>query len=189
MTRPAPGRLSGNRGFTLLELMVVMVIIGVIIGFAALSIGDGGRSERIETEARRLAALMQLTGDEAILNGSQLGLLLTPEGYRFLTLGQEEWEPVEGDQLLRARKLPDGVAMELRVDGMPVGVEEDPKKPEPHLVFLSSGDRTPFEMELGPADSFGELDEEGTRHHLEAGPFGPITLTGPGIRPADFEDE
>ncbi len=189
MTRPAPGRPFRDRGFTLLELMVVMVIIGVIIGFAALSIGDGGRGERIETEARRLAALMQLTGDEAILNGSQLGLFLTPEGYRFLMLGEKKWEPVEGDQLLRARKLPDGVAVELRVEGMPVVVEKDPKKLEPHLIFLSSGDRTPFEMELGPADRFGELDEEGILHHLEAGPFGPITLTGPGIRPADFEDE
>ncbi len=182
-------RRCRNSGFTLLELMVVLVIIGVIIGFATLSIGDAGRGERIETEARRLAALIQLSGDEAILNASQLGLLLTPEGYRFLTLGEEQWQPVEGDRLLRARKLPEGVAVELRVEGLPVAVEEDPEELKPHLIFASSGDRTPFEMELGPADRFGELDEEGTPYHLEGGPFGPIALSGPGIEPPDFEEQ
>lgn len=181
MSQFSPGRTVG--GFTLLELLVVIVLIGVIAGFAALSVGDGGQGERLETEAQRLAALITLAGEEAVLDGRQLGLSMTPEGYRFLEYGEELWEVVESDRLFRARELPAGVAAELVVDGMPVDVkgpvdEENPEVLKPHLTFSPSGERTPFELTLAPADSFGTPDET-TARRLEAGSFGPVTLRRP----------
>jgi prepilin-type N-terminal cleavage/methylation domain-containing protein len=44
------------RGFTLLEVVVVLALIGVILGFARLSLGDGGAAARLEHDARTLAA-------------------------------------------------------------------------------------------------------------------------------------
>ena len=56
------------RGFTLLEIMVVMVLIGILSSLAVLSIGGGPR-DRLAEEGRRLAALVELHQQEAILTG------------------------------------------------------------------------------------------------------------------------
>ena len=81
----------GTRGFTLIELLVVMLLIGIILTFATLSLGDGGRGKLIDREARRLAALVELAGEDAVLSGRELGLYFDAAGYRFLTLDGETW--------------------------------------------------------------------------------------------------
>ena len=60
----ARARLA-NRGFTLLELAVVILIIGVLATFAMLSVGNRVQEDRLENEARRMKALVQLAGEEA----------------------------------------------------------------------------------------------------------------------------
>lgn len=155
------------RGFTLIELMVVVVIIGVILTFAVLAIGDGGLRDKVELEARRLTALLDLAGDEAILNGRELGLYLEQDGYRFLLLTPDGWRPPD-DNLLRARQLPPGLALGLVLEGLPVELEPPPKDKalKPHLFLTSSGERMPpFEVQVGPADAFG-LAEEGPRFRI-----------------------
>ena len=74
------------RGFTLIELLVVLVIIGTMVSMAVLSIGSSSGSRELRNEAERLAALIGVLADEAVLDGQEYGLRVTPESYQVLSL-------------------------------------------------------------------------------------------------------
>lgn len=151
------------RGFTLLELMVVLVMIGVIISMAVLSIGDGGIDRRVEQEGRRIIALLDLAADEAVLAGREHGLYLWQQGYQIVQLVDGAWLPNADDPLFRQRSLPPHASLRLTLDGLPVALDEQPwsvgggaqeeghQQDElqlPQLYLFSSGERTLFEMAL-----------------------------------------
>lgn len=153
LIRPATANLRArSSGFTLLELLVVLVLIGVIISFAVLSVGDGGRQERLRQEAERLTSLFNLASEEAVLQSMELGVVLQRGGYAFMTYDGNGWLPVTGDDLFREHALPDGVELALFMDGLQVSLvpptAEQEEALEPQLWFSSSGERTPFELSL-----------------------------------------
>ncbi|HHW1821654.1 TPA: type II secretion system minor pseudopilin GspH [Pseudomonas aeruginosa] len=65
--------MRASRGFTLIELMVVMVIISVLIGLAVLSTGFASTSRELDSEAERLAGLIGVLTDEAVLDNREYG--------------------------------------------------------------------------------------------------------------------
>lgn len=137
--------------FTLLEVLVVLLIIGIISGLAMLSIGGAAVGERMQTEARRLGELMRLASDTAVLRSTQIGLLLDEEGYRFLMLDADGWQPWADDGPLRPRALPDPLNARLQAEGVTIpmadeAADEDALRPQ--VLFLSSGEITPFRLEL-----------------------------------------
>lgn len=97
--RPAR-RLSS--GFTLVELLVVMAIIGITLGMAALNAMPSPRQD-LEQEARRLSLLLQLARDEAIVRNRLVAFEANGERYRFMVRNDTGWEPVTRDDLLRER--------------------------------------------------------------------------------------
>jgi general secretion pathway protein H len=179
MERAAPRRASG--GFTLLELMVVLILVGVIISMAVLSVGDGGRTALIHEEAKRLHALFRLAADEAVLLTETYGVELRPDHYRFLQLDKDtrEWRPA-GDKMFAQRELPELVRPQLYLEELPVSLEdwegemdeEGNEKLKPQIVFYASGERTPFELVIGP-------EEGDPRFRISAEIFGQLQLEGP----------
>lgn len=53
-----PGRSGAARGFTLLELMLVIALLAVVVGMVTLSLRDGDASQ-LEEEGARLSALLE----------------------------------------------------------------------------------------------------------------------------------
>ena len=144
---------TDQRGFTLLELLTALMIIGVIIGMAALSAGGNNRRALLQEEARRIRALVDLAAREAILNQREFGLRLMPDGYTFQMLDDEKgWVAPPGDALLQARRLPAGIRLTLDVEGMPGDTDPLPSAP-PQLIFFSSGEIIPFDLTLANADA------------------------------------
>ena len=76
--------MQASRGFTLIELMVVMVIISVLIGLAVLSTGFASTSRELDSEAERLAGLIGVLTDEAVLDNREYGLRLERDAYQVL---------------------------------------------------------------------------------------------------------
>ena len=147
-----------NAGFTMLELMVVLVLIGIIFTFAMLSFGGDDIAELMEGETRRLAALVRLATDEAVMRGDEFGIRFTDEGYEFLVLQQTGWQTPVDDKLLRSYSLPADVEMRLQLEGDAMvypGVPSDEDAITPQVFILSSGEVTPFtvvfESVLSPA--------------------------------------
>lgn len=135
-----------NRGFTLLEVMVVLVLIGIITSFAVLS--TGGHNDRLVTEARRLTALMELTHQEAILRSEQRGVRFTGSGYAFSVLdGNGKWQPADDSRLLSRHELPAGLSLQLQVEGQPVDLRQG-EDSLPQVLLLASGEATDFILTL-----------------------------------------
>lgn len=101
-------RRSSESGFTLIEVLVVLVIIGVVLTFATLSVNPTGPGDRLDTASQRLLALAQDAADEAILSGQTIGLQIGDRGYRFIRLTDHGWKTIDdGDSPLRPRRLDD----------------------------------------------------------------------------------
>lgn len=126
------------RGFTLLELMVVIVLIGVLAGMVSFASGTSpARQARQEADA--LAGMIRQLRERAVLESQEYGVRLSAEGYRPLRLGSRGWEPVAAFY-----RWPDNLRLRLRHDGYVVnlGADEGP----PQLLMLSSDETSLFTL-------------------------------------------
>jgi general secretion pathway protein H len=157
-------------GFTLIEIMVVIVIIGVILSFATLSIGSGGLEQKLEQEAQRLASLLQLASQEAIMQSQEMGVSFEPHRYEFYILQGQQWQKLTAsDNIFRPRTLPVGIQVEIRLEGEPIILNE--VKNTPQLLILSSGEFIPFEIIF-----FVEEVNENLRYLLKGSTIGEMSI-------------
>ena len=174
MPTSGTGKLSKARGFTLIEILVVIVIVATIVSMALLSIGVAGEDEELDTERKRLMALIETVQDEAMMQGREFGIEFTISAYRFVEYDAlaRQWAEVPFDDLYRLRTLPEGLEFELRIDDKRVELNNDPKKIDdpddeplssgvqlyaPHLFVFASGEGTAFELRLWRPQTDAEL--------------------------------
>lgn len=114
------------RGFTLIEVLVVVLLIVIIIGMVGLNLGgNDGRDVRHETD--RLAALLLNVQQEAILQGREFALVTEINGYEFQERNEENKfvALASRDAILRARALPNPMTIvSMTLDGVEVGEGE-----------------------------------------------------------------
>ena len=140
-------------GFTLLEVLVVLVIIGIITSMAVVSVNVLGGDHEMQQEAERLQAILIQVQEDALLQSRDLGLRLDETSFEFLEYDArtERWRPVLGDPMLRERALPPGLRLALRVEDRDVQMK--PRAPEternpifPQVILQASGDLVPFDV-------------------------------------------
>ena len=129
-------------GFTLIEVLVVLVVIAVLVSLAAVQLSPDAR-QGLREEATRLAALLAHAREEAIATGAPLAWQGTEAGYRFLQRGTERtWQPMHDDASLRARNLPAGVSVAaIETPGTANGGN-------PLIVLSTTGIADPFRITL-----------------------------------------
>ncbi len=137
-------------GFTLIELLVVVVILAVLAGALTLAMGGLGGERRLEQQARRTQALLGYACEQAELVGRDIGVSIDRRGYRFSRRNGSAWLPLEKDEL-RPRQWLTGTRTALSSDGHAIVIGDDfPEKPQ--VVCFSSGELTPFRLQLRLAD-------------------------------------
>ncbi|MCL1077150.1 type II secretion system protein GspH [Parashewanella spongiae] len=164
-------------GFTLLEVMLVVLLMGLSAAVVTLSFSHAGAQEALEKQAKKFIASAELVLDETVLSGQLLGLVIEPDSYRFVMYHEQKWQPLESDRLLGDQVMPEGVGLEVVVDGLPLvqsdeddqslfdddsgdplidRTEEEKKKhPEPQILLFPSGEISAFELHFITTDEYG----------------------------------
>lgn len=83
--------IQRHRGFTLIELMVVVTIIGIMTGLIAVSMVNSDPQKELDREARRFKTLVEMALEEAMFSQQEIGVILDENSYKFV-----RWEaPVD----------------------------------------------------------------------------------------------
>ena len=152
---PNPRRFTASRrarGFTLIEVLVVLVIVGVVTATLMLAAGGSGARE-LENAAQRSRGLIALACERAVLTGRDLGFAPTRTGLRFGYFQAEGWRPLgdEGNDELRARPWGAGVEVQAQREGEPMELP-DGAPAQADFACFSSGELTPFRFDFRRAD-------------------------------------
>lgn len=147
-----PSQLA--HGFSLIELLVVMAIMGLMVSLVSLSVGGSdGRRDALRDAAASLAGMMSIASSSAILSGEPIGMhwyapdAMAESGWRL------DWSRWINGQWHKdeVRDLPDGalpagIEPMLEVEGGPVSLDRAAELPV--LVFYPTGETTPFRLQL-----------------------------------------
>ena len=133
MTAPLHCR---SRGFTLIEMMIVVFIIGIITAGVLLSVNLTGRDRDLEKESDRLLTLVNYVREQAEMQTRDYGIVVHDDGYQFVAYDARRglWREVYEDDALHIRMLPGGLDFKLMVDARPVVLQStgEIKKPDPN---------------------------------------------------------
>ena len=112
----APGH---DRGFTLVEMLVALMVLGILLGLIAVKFAPEDR-DRLRNEAERLAHILDLAAEESRFSGKYIAWTADELGYRLWRSSSEnEWNEIRDPEVLRAHTMPQGVTItELHVEGM-----------------------------------------------------------------------
>jgi general secretion pathway protein H len=146
-----------SKGFTLVEILVVVVIMAIVISLAVLSIGTTGRDAQLDEESRRIEGLVGLLHERALLEGRDFGLRIEPTAYEFVVYDsrRDRWMTFDQEHEFRHRDLPKGVSFQLELDSHVVvlkpldrNLTSNTAPPAPQLAIAASGEGTPFRLTL-----------------------------------------
>jgi general secretion pathway protein H len=146
-------------GFTLLEILVVVVIAGITLGLVSLNVMPSERKV-LENEAQRISLLMQLARDEAIVRNQPIALEFVQNGYRFLVRDNNEWRLLTRDEELRERRFP--------IEPVMVSINPAPILEEGRLrvVFGREPVDRPFLLTMVSGDAAVSVRADGIGHFV-----------------------
>ncbi|WP_166838177.1 type II secretion system minor pseudopilin GspH [Rheinheimera pleomorphica] len=164
-------------GFTLVEVMLVMLLIGLLATTVVMNFSGESREERLAKEAERFQQLFQFVAETAMLKQQEWGLYVQPDRYGFLYYSNEDgkWAPADEPASLQQYKLPADMTLSLELEGLPGEdsnllsqldwqLDEDEQSEEqtevpvlPQVFILSSGEISPFQLLLSETSDLTPL--------------------------------
>ena len=155
-------------GFTLAEILVVLLVIGLAAGLAYAHF-DADPKRTVERESQRLAAALEHAAQLAQWKDETVGVSASGNSYRFWRqpAGSSTWQPMSADDVLEPRILPAPLGISAReYAGLPVAADAI-------LPLRASGRNEPYVIQINSPEWFTLLG---------ADPLNRVALTGPVAR-------
>ena len=124
------------KGFTLIEILVVIVIISISVGLVVVNFTTGGVDKKAEEEVIRLQQLLRTAHQQSVIRAEEYGVRFYKTGYRFMKYDEQSklWADMPNDRLLRSRLLAEPLEIDLYIEQLSVDIPEstddDPEPPE-----------------------------------------------------------
>jgi len=160
-------------GFTLIEIMVVIVVLGIVAGSMVVSIRGKDPEDVIGEEAERLMQLIRLNQEEAVMAGAMTGLYFNLGNYYFLNFSDDTWSVVSEDKIFKPRKLPKGIELELEVEGE-LAQLDDADEELPGMEGLADSADSEEDESEDSDDGFGSDEKDQITPHVYIFPNGEM---------------
>ncbi|MGF1725853.1 type II secretion system minor pseudopilin GspH [Photobacterium nomapromontoriensis] len=178
-------------GFTLIEILLVLVLLASSAVVVIMTLPES-KDDTVREEAARFHHLVQLLGEDALLNGTDYGIRVERNRYQFLQLTSQDWQPLKESRFFTEVEMPDAIHLEVEIgsyswqdkdrlfkpgslfdeDLFAEHTDKDKIKP-PQVVVMASGEYTPFTLEF-------EVDGENEFWRVQADELGQLFLLPPG---------
>jgi len=153
-------KAARNKGFTLLEVMLVVLIIGIVTSLAVYSMSPAGPSRQAKSEAQGLMAVIDYAQQQAILSHQPYGLVIQDHSYQVFVYARAVNNPQQGQwqgqaSLQHTQSLLRVIQPQAHLNGTPNIVLLPSKEPQVYII---------------------EVALEGYSWHLSSVPPQPLTL-------------
>jgi general secretion pathway protein H len=193
-----------NKGFTLLEVLVVIALIGLIISAVQFNFSTKRPEDSLKKASHQFAALFESAANYGLLNNIELGLYISDKSYKFLGYDGLKWSEIPDQDWLAEQELPEDITFNLELDDLPI---EDPllfdsslfteenesylsfdaiektkeEKPLiPQVYILSGGDITPFSLTFRFTEEVSLYDDLSELAYRVTGIYSTtLTIEGP----------
>lgn len=154
-----------SRGFTLIEVMLVLLLIGLLASVVLMNFSGDSREEKLNQAAHRFQQVFQFVAETAMLKQQEWGLYVDNDKdglsrYRFFYYQQDKWQLASDPSSLAAVSLPEDLVLTLELEGLPGAEynllsqlewlpeedEQDTTPVLPQVFILSSGEISPFKL-------------------------------------------
>jgi len=140
-------------GFTLIELMIVVFVIGLVTAAAIITFGGDRRDTELDKEAERINALLDYAREQAELQTRDYGIRINDLAYSFVVFDvlQNQWRVADEDDALREREFPEGLRPAVVLEGRPIVLDAKKKAIQdfkPQIMIFANGDLSSFEITL-----------------------------------------
>lgn len=168
-------------GFTLLEVLLVAMLMGLVATAVTLSMGGARGDRELDKQARRLMATLQLAQEYAVMDGRLVGIRIEDNGWQFMQRQAKDrkWLALTGDKQLGPVQLAENMTLALELEGFgwqPDSDEKteqkrDEKERTPQLLIFPGGELSPFVL------TFTQQDDNARYTRIVKGDeFGRLTL-------------
>ena len=140
---------SDNKGFTLIEILVVVVIISILMALGVQMISSGSVERNLQQRGKILKYSIQYACDQATFQNRAYGIKFYSDAYGFNQFVNNEWVEVISDQLTTI-KLNDGMKFALSIDGQIVVLPDDELE-IPQVSCDATGRLTSFKLTISDA--------------------------------------
>lgn len=154
---------AGNKqlGFTLIEILTVMFIVGIIVGGVSVFFNVKGPEEELKKTVEKFTVISNHISELSLLAGEPIGLVVEPPEWRDDPI-EKGWRyswkisrPVEGGSPewfdlpdVPPVEIENAIELNIVLNDQAWKYKDSPEVLTPILAFFPSGEVTPFEIEF-----------------------------------------
>lgn len=169
--------MNKHKGFTLFELMLVIMLMALVVSTVKFPNLTQDPFDQVDQQSKKVAALINLASEYAVLNNALLGFSVTQTSYAFLMFDGTKWQPID-EPPFALTELEPTIKIELKLDGLEWQeqnllsavkwideeelektselTEEEKKLAFPQIFILSSGEISPFDLDISYDNGFDD---------------------------------